>query len=199
MAEARNPRKPCARDWRRSNRGLRTSAIVATSSRRERRACTRGADRHDKGSGPQRAFWPEATVSYEKPLKLDEFVSWDESRLAGYAAHQHRITGQTIDIDGNTAHVESYVITFLVPRDRSADGAGPATPGRALTSEKSLIGKAAASSSDGRSATGNGRSSCASTLRISRSKARPSTTAAREPVSGRGTGTIRRTCGRSTR
>jgi hypothetical protein len=100
---------------------------------------TRGADRHDKDL-VRTAFWPEATVSYEKPMKLDEFVTWDDGRLAGYAAHQTHITGQTIDIDGNTAHVESYVITFLVPRDRSGDGAGPATPGRALTSEKSRIG-----------------------------------------------------------
>jgi hypothetical protein len=100
---------------------------------------TRGADRHDKDL-VRTAFWPEATISYEKPMKLDEFVTWDEGRLAGYAAHQHHITGQTIEVDGNTAHVESYVITFLVPRDGSADGAGPATPGRAATSEKSLIG-----------------------------------------------------------
>lgn len=99
---------------------------------------TRGADRHDKDL-VRSAFWPEATISYGKPMKLDEFVIWDESRLAGYAAHQHHITGQTIDIDGNAAHVESYVIAFLVPRDRSADGAGPATPGRALTSQKSQV------------------------------------------------------------
>jgi hypothetical protein len=67
---------------------------------------TRGADRHDKDL-VRSAFWPEATVSYEKPMKLDEFVTWDESRLAGYAAHQHHITGQTIEIDGTTAHDES--------------------------------------------------------------------------------------------
>lgn len=100
---------------------------------------TRGADRHDKDL-VRTAFWPEATVSYGTPMKLDEFVTWDDSRLAAYAGHQHHITGQTIDIDGTTAHVESYVITFLVPRDKRADGVGPATPGRALTSQKSLVG-----------------------------------------------------------
>jgi|GEM_PF-163827 len=100
---------------------------------------TRGADRHDKDL-VRSAFWPEATISHGKPMPLDEFVTWDDSRLAGYAAHQHHVTGQTVDIDGNTAHVESYVVYFLVPRDRRADGVGAATPGRSLTSEKSLVG-----------------------------------------------------------
>jgi hypothetical protein len=100
---------------------------------------TRGADRHDKEL-VRSAFWPEATVSYGKPMPVDEFVTWDENRLAAYAVHQHHITGQTVEIDGNTAHVESYVISFLVPRDKQKDGVGDATPGRALTSEKSHIG-----------------------------------------------------------
>ena len=100
---------------------------------------TRGADRHDKDL-VRSAFWPEASISYGKPMKLDEFVAWDENRLAGYAAHQHHVTGQTVDIDGNTAHVESYVIYFLVPRDRSADSKGAVTAGRPLMSEKSIIG-----------------------------------------------------------
>jgi hypothetical protein len=100
---------------------------------------TRGADRHDKEL-VRSAFWPEATISYGTPMGLDEYVEWEENMLAGYAAHQHHVTGQTLDIDGDTAHVESYVIYFLVPRDRSADEAGPASPGRALTSEKTHLG-----------------------------------------------------------
>jgi SnoaL-like domain len=70
----------------------------------------------------------------------DEYVDWEESVLSGYAAHQHHVTGQTIEIDGDTAHVESYVVYFLVPRDRAADSAGAATVGRALTSEKTRMG-----------------------------------------------------------
>jgi hypothetical protein len=100
---------------------------------------TRGADRHDKELVAS-AFWPEATISFGTPMSRDEYVDWEEGVLAGYAAHQHHITGQTIDIDGDTAHVESYVVYFLVPRDRSADAAGAATPGRALTSEKTRLG-----------------------------------------------------------
>jgi hypothetical protein len=100
---------------------------------------TRGADRHDKDL-VRGAFWPEATISFGTQMTRDQYVDWEESELAGYAAHQHHITGQTIDIDGDTAHVESYVVYFLVPRDRSADSVGPATPGKANTKEKTRLG-----------------------------------------------------------
>jgi hypothetical protein len=100
---------------------------------------TRGADRHDKDL-VRSAFWPEATASFGTPMNLDEYVDWEENSLAGYAAHQHHVTGQTVEIDGDTAHVESYVVYFLVPRDRGADAQGPATLGKALTSEKTRLG-----------------------------------------------------------
>jgi hypothetical protein len=94
----------------------------------------RGADRHDN------EFWPDATISYGELMGRDEFVDWQERALSNYAAHQHHLTGQTVDFDGDTAHVESYVLYFLVPRDRTADVAGAATPGRALESEKTHLG-----------------------------------------------------------
>jgi hypothetical protein len=100
---------------------------------------TRGADRHDRDL-VRGAFWPEATISFGTPMSRDEYVDWEEGVLAGYAGHQHHITGQTIEIDGDLAHVESYVVYFLVPRDRSADGVGPATPGRALANDKTRLG-----------------------------------------------------------
>jgi hypothetical protein len=100
---------------------------------------TRGADRHDKELA-RSAFWPEATISFGTPMSRDEYIEWEERELAGYAAHQHHVTGQTIEIDGDTAHVESYLIYFLVPRDRTADVVGPVSPGRALTSEKTRLG-----------------------------------------------------------
>ena len=73
-------------------------------------------------------------------MSRDAYVDWEEGVLSEYAAHQHHVTGQTIDIDGDTAHVESYVVYFLVPRDRGADRAGTATLGRASTSEKTRLG-----------------------------------------------------------
>lgn len=116
--------------------------VAALKDRREifeaMKRYTRGADRHDKDL-VRSAFWPEATISIDKPMTVDEYVDGEERLLAGYAAHQHHITGQTMDIQGDTAHVESYAITFLVPRDTRADTPGAATPGHALTSAKSTV------------------------------------------------------------
>jgi len=100
---------------------------------------TRGADRHEKDL-VRSAFWPEATIGGGAQMTRDQYVDWEENELAGYAAHQHHITGQTIDIEGDTAHVESYVVYFLVPRDRSADTVGPATLGKASAKEKTRLG-----------------------------------------------------------
>lgn len=43
---------------------------------------TRGADRHDKDL-VRSAFWPEAIVSYGEPLRREEYVDAEESRLSG--------------------------------------------------------------------------------------------------------------------
>lgn len=100
---------------------------------------TRGADRHDKELA-RSAFWPEATIGHGQSVGRDEFIDREEARLAGYAAHQHHITGQNVEIDGDTAHVESYLIYFLVPRDKSVDEPGTSSPGKPLMSEKTYLG-----------------------------------------------------------
>jgi hypothetical protein len=102
------------------------------------RRYARGVDRHDKDL-VRGAFWPDATVSYGAPMPVDEYAGWQEKILRGYAAHQHHVTGQTVEIEGDTAHVESYVLSLFAPRDRSADGLGPPTPGRASTADKTVI------------------------------------------------------------
>ncbi|MEJ0039702.1 MAG: nuclear transport factor 2 family protein [Gammaproteobacteria bacterium] len=99
----------------------------------------RGIDRHDKDLA-RSAFWPDARINLGTPLGRDEYVDHEEAALAAYASHQHHITGQTVDLQGNTAHVESYVFFFALPRDRRPDGVGRATPGHALTSEKTRVG-----------------------------------------------------------
>jgi hypothetical protein len=99
----------------------------------------RGIDRHDKDLA-RSAFWPDARIDLGTPMGRQDYVNHEEKALAAYAAHQHHITGQTVEIDGKTAHVESYVFFIAVPRDRHLDEAGPATPGHALTGEKTEIG-----------------------------------------------------------
>lgn len=100
----------------------------------------RGIDRHDKEL-VRSAFWPDARINLGTPSNREEYVDREEAALAAYAHHQHHITGQTIDIQGNTAHVESYVWFIAVPRDTRKDTPGPAaTPGRPLVSADTQLG-----------------------------------------------------------
>ena len=79
---------------------------------------TRGTDRHD-AELIRSAFWPDAKVSYGRPVSLEEFVSWGIAGHAkSYEQNQHHITGQTVEITGNVAHVESYVVYFLLAGKR---------------------------------------------------------------------------------
>jgi hypothetical protein len=99
----------------------------------------RGIDRHDKEL-VRSVFWPEARIDLGTPEGRDEYVDREEAALATYASHQHHVTGQTVDLQGNTAHVESYVFFFALPRDTSGDVKGPATPGHANPNEKTRLG-----------------------------------------------------------
>ena len=100
----------------------------------------RGIDRHDKEL-VRSTFWPEARINLGTPNGREEYVDREEAALAAYAQHQHHVTGQTIDIEGNTAHVESYVWFIAVPRDTGKDTPGPSvTPGRSLVSGDTQLG-----------------------------------------------------------
>lgn len=80
---------------------------------------TRGADRHDVEL-IKSAFWPDASISYGRPISVEEFAKWGNSlHAAKYVQNQHHITGQTADIQGNIAHVESYVIYFLLSGEKT--------------------------------------------------------------------------------
>lgn len=81
----------------------------------------RGTDRHDADL-IRSAFWPDAKVSYGAPTSVEEFVKWGiEGHARAYEQNQHHITGQTVEIDGNVAHVESYVVYFLLAGKKPGD------------------------------------------------------------------------------
>lgn len=84
------------------------------------RRYVRGLDRHDVEL-EKSAFWPDAQVSYGYfSGPRDAFVEWgNEGHEKMTARHEHHITNQTVDIDGDIAHVESYVIFFL--REKSEE------------------------------------------------------------------------------
>lgn len=101
---------------------------------------TRGLDRHDEELITT-VFWPDAQVSYGTLVSMDEMAAWANAGHADSAAHQHFVTGLTLDIDGDTAHEEGYIFfSSDMPRDKSFDTEGLPTPGRALTGSLTTFG-----------------------------------------------------------
>jgi hypothetical protein len=97
---------------------------------------TRGLDRHDPALMPK-SFWPEASISYGSPVKVADIVPYANNGHSNSAAHQHHVTGLTLDVDGNTAHEEGYILySSDMPRNKGLDTPGEPTPGRALLGGK---------------------------------------------------------------
>jgi len=97
---------------------------------------TRGLDRHDPALMPK-SFWPEASISYGSPVQVANIVSYANDGHSNSAAHQHHVTGLTLDVDGNTAHEEGYILySSDMPRNKALDTPGEPTPGRALLGGK---------------------------------------------------------------
>src|SRR5215470_12069157 len=79
---------------------------------------SRGLDRHDVEVLSD-AYHPDAIdhhggfVGY-----IPEFVQWGNAlHEADYLAHTHNITTHNCEIDGDTAHAESYVMDTLLAPD----------------------------------------------------------------------------------
>lgn len=87
----------------------------------------RGLDRHDVELETS-AFWEDAQVNYGKFVGgREKFVEWGNALHSNVTArHEHHITNQNIDIDGDIAHVESYVIYILRTRDETSTMLGGA-------------------------------------------------------------------------
>lgn len=84
---------------------------------------TRGLDRHDADLIAS-AFWPDAEISYGRHFRglRDPFVAWSNKlHAARWKAHSHNVTNQSVEFDGDTAHVESYVVYFHRKADNDVD------------------------------------------------------------------------------
>jgi hypothetical protein len=79
---------------------------------------TRGVDRHDVEI-MRSVFHPDAIDNHGDFLgDVDAFVEWvNTGHAAVCESHMHNVTTHTCDVDGDTAHAESYVIVILRPRD----------------------------------------------------------------------------------
>jgi SnoaL-like domain len=101
---------------------------------------TRGLDRHDEAL-ERGVFWPDAGISYGTAVPYEELPSWANASHANSAAHQHHVTGLTLDVDGATAHEEGYILfSSDMPRDKSRDTPGAPTPGRVVPGAMATLG-----------------------------------------------------------
>jgi hypothetical protein len=101
---------------------------------------TRGLDRHDERL-IRDSFWADAQASYGTLVEIEGLARWANDSHANSAAHQHHVTGLSLDVDGATAHEEGYILySSDLPRDKTLDTAGVPTPGRAAAGSFATLG-----------------------------------------------------------
>jgi hypothetical protein len=86
----------------------------------------RGLDRHDDGMIAS-AYHADALDHHGDFLGTpEEFIPWaNELHAADWSAHHHHLTTETVEIDGDVAHAETYCIgTFLRKDEPVVDLAG---------------------------------------------------------------------------
>jgi hypothetical protein len=78
----------------------------------------RGCDRHDVDliNG---TYWPDGVDEHGHATNSgEEYGSWaNATHAATTKVHTHNVTTHTCEINGDTAHAESYVIVVLLARD----------------------------------------------------------------------------------
>jgi hypothetical protein len=74
----------------------------------------RGLDRHDPEL-IRSVFHEDAVINIGEFVGTrDAFITWsDAGHRATYSGHAHNVTCQSVDLDGDTAHAETYVIMAL--------------------------------------------------------------------------------------
>ena len=76
---------------------------------------TRGFDRQDEDL-IRSVFWPDAYVGYGRmhpPLLRDDFIAHHLPLHTPVLSYAHHISSQTIEIEGDVAHVESYITAIF--------------------------------------------------------------------------------------
>jgi hypothetical protein len=81
----------------------------------------RGVDRHD-AELMSSSFHPDAEIKHgnrAEYVRGADYGQWSNGAHEGgrFALHSHQITNMNVEIDGDTAYAESYVITFFMAGD----------------------------------------------------------------------------------
>jgi len=81
---------------------------------------TRGIDRLDRAL-VRSAYHDDAVddhLGYSGPV--EGFLDWAFEYHSGQARHQHYITNHSVDLDGDTAHAETYFMVVMTERQPDA-------------------------------------------------------------------------------
>ena len=91
----------------------------------------RGHDRHDEEL-QRSCFWDDGADEHGQFVTPGvDYGAWaNRTHAAGYFLHMHNITNHSCEIDGDTAHCETYVLGAMLPR--TAPGRAKFTSGRYL-------------------------------------------------------------------
>lgn len=101
---------------------------------------TRGLDRHDE-TLIEAPFWAEAVISYGQARSRSGLGRWANELHAARAAHQHHVTALTINLEGDMALEEGYILFSADPqRDTQFDTVGTPTPGRVVAGSFATLG-----------------------------------------------------------
>jgi hypothetical protein len=89
----------------------------------------RGHDRHDRDL-MNSCFWEDGIDEHGQFVTPGpEYGDWaNASHSGGFYRHMHNITTHTCEIDGDTAHCDSYVVGTFLPR--GMEGKAKVTTGR---------------------------------------------------------------------
>jgi hypothetical protein len=87
----------------------------------------RGFDRNDVPL-MRSAFWPDVQINYGSDSHtLDEFVAGRlKQHIERLSAWGHLLTNESVDIDGDVAHVEIYITAFFMWKDEKMFSFGSA-------------------------------------------------------------------------
>ena len=71
---------------------------------------TRGMDRLDRELAGRHTTTTRSTFTSRSSATVEAFLDWAFKYHAKQSCHQHYITNHTVELDGDTAHAETYYL-----------------------------------------------------------------------------------------
>ncbi|WP_129642119.1 nuclear transport factor 2 family protein [Peristeroidobacter agariperforans] len=127
FADETSRQKPMSpADMARTITELQTQLAALTDRERVREVYInygRGIDRLDE-EAYRKSFWPDAQINYGTAESITPEQHWQGHMMKGFKnqvkAWGHLFTNQVIEINGDVAHVETYLTVMAIPKDKES-------------------------------------------------------------------------------